>query len=111
MFSPGILSRVFCCLLLFFPPKIITFVHQPNYSGDAKNDGYFFKFNIVFWGDIRPAKICRFMGMEQDDLIQEAFLGIDKAVKMYDAAKNVKFLTYAEYHIRSRFYSAVKMIV
>jgi DNA-directed RNA polymerase specialized sigma subunit len=42
----------------------------------------------------RHADLCSFMGLEQDDLIQEAYFGIHKAVKMYDAEKGVKFLTY-----------------
>lgn len=52
---------------------------------------------------------CAAMGVELEDLQQEAFLGVHNAVEGYNADKGVKFLTYAAYHLMSRFYSAVKL--
>lgn len=52
---------------------------------------------------------CAAMGVELEDLQQEAFLGVHNAVEGYSADKGVKFLTYAAYHLMSRFYSAVKL--
>ena len=52
---------------------------------------------------------CVLVGINFDDLQQEAFIGIYKAIAGYNADKGVKFLTYAGYHLKSRFYDAAKM--
>ena len=52
---------------------------------------------------------CTLVGIALEDLQQEAYLGIHKAVRQYDANKGVKFLTYAGYHLMSRFYDTAKM--
>lgn len=57
----------------------------------------------------KHAERCASMGVELEDLQQEAFLGIYKAVEQYNADKGVKFLTYAGYHLMKRFSSALKM--
>ena len=43
-----------------------------------------------------------------DDLMQEGFMGLLKAVKTYDPQKNVKFVTYAAVCIKNKMLSAVK---
>lgn len=52
---------------------------------------------------------CKVWGVELDDLEQEAFLGILDAVQGFEAEKGFKFLTYATYHLRKRFYSSLKL--
>ena len=39
--------------------------------------------------------------MDMDDLMQEAYFGLVKAVKKYDPEKEFKFITYAEWQIRN----------
>ena len=48
-------------------------------------------------------------GGDSEDLIQEGMLGLLSAIRTYDPDKGAKFSTYAEYCIRRRIYSAIKM--
>lgn len=41
---------------------------------------------------------------ELDDLLQEAYFGLEKAVQGFDPGKGFKFMTYAEHRIRRAFY-------
>ena len=43
-----------------------------------------------------------------DDLMQEGFMGLLKAVKTYDPQKNIKFVTYAAVCIKNKMLSAIK---
>jgi len=55
------------------------------------------------------SKQCDAFGVEADDLYQEGYFAICKAVEQYNPDKGVKFLTYAGYHIIKCFYSAAKL--
>jgi len=48
-------------------------------------------------------------GGDSEDLIQEGMLGLLSAIRTYDPNKGAKLSTYAEYCIRRRIYSAIKM--
>ena len=51
---------------------------------------------------------CVTAGVELDDIKQEAYLGVYAAAHQYKAAGEAKFITYMEYHLRGRFYAAIK---
>ena len=44
---------------------------------------------------------CAAVGITEDDLYQECYFTICKAVEQYDPATDIKFLTYAGYHIKN----------
>jgi len=46
-------------------------------------------------------------GMERDDLLQEAYLGLIDAAEGFDADRGVRFSTYAWWHIRKRITEAL----
>ena len=46
---------------------------------------------------------------DMEDLEQEGYLALYPAIEGYDPAQGVKFLTYAEYHIRQRMQRYLKM--
>ena len=48
-------------------------------------------------------------GGDSEDLIQEGMLGLLSAIRTYNPHKGAKFSTYAEYCIRRRIYSAIKL--
>jgi len=48
-------------------------------------------------------------GGDSEDLIQEGMLGLLSAIRTYDPDKGAKFSTYAEFCIRRRIYSAIKL--
>jgi len=48
-------------------------------------------------------------GGDSEDLIQEGMLGLLSAIRTYNPDKGAKFSTYAEYCIRRRIYSAIKL--
>jgi len=48
-------------------------------------------------------------GGDSEDLIQEGMLGLLSAIRTYDPDKGAKFTTYAEFCIRRRIYSAIKL--
>ena len=48
-------------------------------------------------------------GGDSEDLIQEGMLGLLSAIRTYDPEKGAKFSTYAEFCIRRRIYSAIKL--
>lgn len=52
---------------------------------------------------------CSQIGLEVDDLYQEGFLAIHRAVKGFEPAKNVLFLTYASYRLKCQFFDVCKM--
>lgn len=52
---------------------------------------------------------CAAMGVELEDLYQEAYLAIYNAVNAYNPDKGVKFLTYANYHLLKQFNRAIKI--
>lgn len=47
-------------------------------------------------------------GGDKDDLIQEGFIGLIKAIKFYDKSKNASFSTFANLCIRRQIITAVK---
>jgi RNA polymerase sporulation-specific sigma factor len=48
-------------------------------------------------------------GGDSEDLIQEGMLGLLSAIRTYNPEKGAKFSTYAEYCVRRRIYSAIKL--
>lgn len=60
----------------------------------------------------RLVRICSrpffLAGGDSEDLIQEGMLGLLKAIRNYDAAKEASFRTFAEICIRSRLYSILR---
>ena len=48
-------------------------------------------------------------GGDSEDLIQEGMLGLLSAIRTYDPEKGAKFTTYAEFCVRRRIYSAIKL--
>jgi RNA polymerase sporulation-specific sigma factor len=48
-------------------------------------------------------------GGDSEDLIQEGMLGLLSAIRSYNPNKGAKFSTYAEYCVRRRIYSAIKL--
>ena len=52
---------------------------------------------------------CAQMSVELEDLYQEGYFAIQKAVDGYDIDKGVTFLTYAGYHIKNCFGDALKI--
>jgi len=48
-------------------------------------------------------------GGDSEDLIQEGMLGLLSAIRTYDPDKGAKFSTYAEFCVRRRIYSAIKL--
>lgn len=52
---------------------------------------------------------CEQLGLTIEDLYQESFFAIEKSVRMYQPEKNVKFLTYAGYHLQTQFLKTAKM--
>ena len=50
---------------------------------------------------------CKSLGIEFEDLTQEAYLALYEAVKNFDAEKGYKLLTYARFHFIKRFYAAL----
>jgi RNA polymerase sporulation-specific sigma factor len=48
-------------------------------------------------------------GGDSEDLIQEGMLGLLSAVRTFDPAKGAKFSTYAEFCVRRRIYSAIRL--
>ena len=48
-------------------------------------------------------------GGDSEDLIQEGMLGLLSAIRTFDPEKGAKFTTYAEFCIRRRIYSAIKL--
>jgi len=48
-------------------------------------------------------------GADSEDLIQEGMLGLLSAIRTFDPERGVKFSTYAEYCVRRRIYSAIKL--
>jgi len=48
-------------------------------------------------------------GGDSEDLIQEGMLGLLSAIRTYNPEKGTKLSTYAEFCIRRRIYSAIKM--
>ena len=52
---------------------------------------------------------CDQLGLSADDLYQESFFAIEKAVRKYRPEKNVKFLTYAGWPLKAQFFCVAKM--
>ena len=58
----------------------------------------------ALWLDNQPLIkfiVNRYPEKDREDLMQEAYMGIYKAVQGYDAGKNAKFMSYAPYHIKN----------
>lgn len=58
----------------------------------------------ALWLDNQPlikSIVNRYPEKDREDLMQEAYMGIYKAVQGYDAGKNAKFMSYAPYHIKN----------
>ena len=54
------------------------------------------------------ARCCN-LGLEPDDLFQEGYFAIERACTAFDPAKGCTFLTYAGFHLKSRFFTVAKM--
>lgn len=52
---------------------------------------------------------ARLYGLEVDDIIQEAYLGLYQAIQTYDSNNNVLFYTYAMISIRSKILNCLTM--
>ena len=52
---------------------------------------------------------CDQLGVTVEDLHQEGYFGIVDAVSKYEPEKNVRFLTYADYHCKKQFFKIAKM--
>jgi RNA polymerase sigma factor (sigma-70 family) len=52
---------------------------------------------------------CGQIGLEVDDLYQEGYFAIHKAVENFDASLNKTLLTYAGYQLKRRFFDVSKM--
>ena len=75
--------------------ELVSLIQQ---GVDVKNNlGVLYQQNEGFIRNIvRP--LCEYA--EADDLMQEAFFGIAKAVEQYDESQGVLFLTYATHKVR-----------
>lgn len=59
---------------------------------------------IALWRDNQPLIriiVNRYREKDRKDLMQEAYIGMHKAVQKYDAERNTKFMSYALYHIKN----------
>ncbi|SMC51055.1 sigma-70 family RNA polymerase sigma factor [Papillibacter cinnamivorans] len=75
-------------------------------NGDRKaEEAIVTRYNRLVRACARPYFLA---GGDSEDLIQEGMVGLLKAVREYDPAKQASFRTYAEICIRSRLYSAIK---
>ena len=54
------------------------------------------------------ARTLFLVGADKEDLIQEGMIGLYKAIRDFDAAKNVSFQNFAEVCISRQMYSAIK---
>lgn len=54
-------------------------------------------------------KQAKLYGLEVDDLVQEAYFGLDMAIKTYDVNNNVLFYTYALVMIRSKILNCIRV--
>lgn len=69
-------------------------------KGDKKAKQDFILHNMRLVMYIVHTEIKKPLGMEVDDLIQEGYFGLVKAVEKFEMDKNVKFSTYASYWIK-----------
>ena len=69
-------------------------------EGDKKAKQDFILHNMRLVMYIVHTEIKKPLGMEVDDLIQEGYFGLVKAVEKFEMDKNVKFSTYASYWIK-----------
>lgn len=56
----------------------------------------------------RFAKVYRLGGMDTDDLMQEGYLGLLKAMEKYDPSRGYKFSTYAVWWVRQHMSRAIE---
>lgn len=75
-------------------------------SGDTDALEYFFsKYqSVIYWKSTQYF----LQGAERDDLIQEAMIGLFKAIRDYDQTKEASFRSFAEMCINRQLLSAVK---
>ncbi len=75
-------------------------------SGDTEALEYFFsKYqSVIYWKSTQYF----LQGAERDDLIQEAMIGLFKAIRDYDKTKEASFRSFAEMCINRQLLSAVK---
>ncbi|MCL2820176.1 MAG: sigma-70 family RNA polymerase sigma factor [Oscillospiraceae bacterium] len=75
-------------------------------NGSAAEDALVSEYAWLVRACARPYFLA---GGDSEDLIQEGMLGLLSAIRTYDPEKGAKFSTYAEYCIRRRIYSAIKL--
>ncbi|EMH0510339.1 RNA polymerase factor sigma-70 [Listeria monocytogenes] len=75
-------------------------------SGDTEALEYFFSNyqSVIYWKSTQYF----LQGAERDDLIQEAMIGLFKAIRDYDKTKEASFRSFAEMCINRQLLSAVK---
>lgn len=75
-------------------------------AGDAPaSEALIRRYREVLRGKARTYYI---MGAEEEDVIQEAMIGLFKAMKAYDPTRNASFRTYAEICMNRQIYDAIK---
>jgi RNA polymerase sigma factor, sigma-70 family len=52
---------------------------------------------------------CTQLGLQVEDLAQEGYFGIHKAVELFDSERAGTFLTYAGYQLKTSFFTSAKM--
>jgi len=82
--------------------------HEPNVTiGDSETEeALVTEYNRLVRAIARPYFLA---GGDGEDLIQEGMLGLLSAIRTYDPNKGTKFSTYAEFCVRRRIYSAIRL--
>ena len=60
---------------------------------------------VALWENNQPlikSIVYRYWGVEKEDLMQEAYLGLDKAIDGYEPGRGIKFMSYATYWIKQQ---------
>ena len=73
-------------------------------AGDTKAEQLLVKSNLRF--AVQVAKQYQGMGLEIEDLIQVANLGLFEAVKRFDPTRGIKFISFAVWYVRAELQKA-----
>lgn len=76
-----------------------------DYPASAHEENFAREYSRLVSRLIRPLFL---RGGDQDDLYQEGMIGLLKAIRSYDPARNNSFEAYATFCIRNRLYDAVR---
>jgi RNA polymerase sigma factor (sigma-70 family) len=74
-------------------------------AGDVKSRNVMIESNLRF--AVQVARQYQGMGLEMEDLIAFANIGLFEAVDRFDTSKNVKFITFAVWYIRAELQKAL----